>query len=103
MEGIKLHLGGGKRHLKGYVHIDSADYPHIDYRHDVRALPMFEDNSVSLIYASHLLEYFDRFEVQRILREWYRVLISGGILRLAVPDFEALTEVYQRYKNLSRI
>ena len=60
MEGVKLHLGGGKRYFEGYVHVDLADYPHIDYRHDVKTLPMFKDDSISLIYASHVLEYFDR-------------------------------------------
>lgn len=103
MEGVRLHLGGGKRYLKGYIHIDLADYPHIDYRHDVRALPMFEDNSVSIIYTSHVLEYLDRLEVKEVLTEWYRVLNRGGILRLAVPDFEALVKVYQQYKNLDLI
>ncbi len=100
---MKLHLGCGKRYLSGYVHIDLADYPHIDYRHDVRTLPMVSDDSVDLIYASHVLEYFDRLEALEVLREWRRVLIPGGTLRLAVPDFERLIEVYLRDGELDRI
>lgn len=103
MEEIKLHLGCSKRYLKGYVHIDVADYPHIDYRHDVRTLPMFKDNTVSLIYASHTLEYFDRIEAMDVLAEWHRVLKAGGILRLAVPDFESLAKVYFEHKDLGLI
>ena len=64
---------------------------------------MFEDRSIDLIYSSHTIEYFDRFEVTEVLAEWYRVLREGGILRLAVPDFEALVKVYNEYGALDLI
>jgi len=67
---------------------------HIHYVHDVRTLPMFDDGEVDLIYASHVLEYFDWIEVIDVLREWNRVLKAGGVLRLAVPDFAALVKLY---------
>ena len=86
---LQLHLGCGKRYIPGFVHVDTAAFPHIDYRHDVRTLPMFDDNSVDLIYACHVIEYFDRIEVLDVLREWHRVLKPDRVLRLAVPDFAA--------------
>ena len=55
---------------------------------------MFSDNSVDLIYTSHSFEYFDRSEGEHVLKEWRRVLKPGGILRIAVPDFEAIVKVY---------
>jgi predicted SAM-dependent methyltransferase len=103
MTETKLHLGCDDRELSGYVHVDLADYPHIGYQHDIRSLPMFDDESVALIYASHVLEYFDRKEVGDVLSEWHRVLESGGTLRLAVPDFAKLVEVYQEYDDLDRV
>lgn len=45
---------------------------------------MFDDDSVELIYACHVIEYFDRIEVLDVLHEWRQVLKSGGFLRLAV-------------------
>jgi len=100
---VKLHLGCGKRYIPGFVHVDVADLPHIDHRGDVRSLPMFKDESAELVYACHVLEYFDRVEVVDVLREWHRVLAHGGVVRLAVPDFAALTEVYRRYGELGRV
>ena len=91
---IKLHLGCGKRYLPGYTHIDLSDYPHIDHRCSVDQLPMFEDESVDLIYASHVLEYFSDQESVVVLQEWRKKLKTGGILRLAVPNFEALCHKY---------
>jgi predicted SAM-dependent methyltransferase len=100
---MKLHLGCGKRELPGYVHVDLADFGHIDHRHDIATLPMFEDDSADLIYSSHTLEYFDRVQVASVLREWRRVLRPGGVLRLAVPDFEALAGLYARHKDLDML
>ncbi len=64
---------------------------------------MFESESAELIYSSHMLEYFDRTEVRRVLDEWKRVLCPGGVLRLGVPDFEALIEVYFQTRKLDMI
>jgi len=100
---MKLHLGCNKRYIPGFVHIDLADYPHIDHQHDIRSLPMIPDDSVDLIYVCHALEYFDRIEVLDVLREWHRVLQTGGVLRVAVPDFEAMASVYRQTGNLSLI
>lgn len=100
---MKLHLGCGKRQIPGFVHVDLSDFPHIDYKQDVRDLSCFQDNSVGLIYACHVLEYFDRREVLDVLAEWKRILKPGSTVRLAVPDAEALFEVYRKTKNLDLI
>jgi predicted SAM-dependent methyltransferase len=100
---VRLHLGCGRRFIPGFVHVDLADFPHIDYRTDVASLPMFADGSVDLIYCCHAFEYFDRVEAPRVLGEWRRVLRAGGTLRLAVPDFAALAEVYAGTRRLDLI
>jgi ubiquinone/menaquinone biosynthesis C-methylase UbiE len=99
--GLKLHLGCGGRFIPGFVHVDLVAGEHVDYVQDVRLLPMFEDNSAELIYASHVLEYFDWFEVIDVLREWRRVLEPDGTLRLAVPDFDALMRVRRKTGSLA--
>ena len=101
-ENIQLHLGCGKRYIPGFIHIDQAQFSHIDHCGSVGSLPMFYDNTVDLIYASHVLEYFDRTEVREVLKEWRRVLKVGGVLRVAVPDFAALIKAYHLY-GLDRI
>jgi len=93
---MKLHLGCGRRFIPGYYHIDAIEFPHVDLVHAVDSLPSVPDNSVDVIYSCHVLEHFNRRELQRVLREWYRVLAPGGTLRIAVPDFAALCELYQR-------
>jgi ubiquinone/menaquinone biosynthesis C-methylase UbiE len=94
MNDIKLHLGCGNRYLEGYIHIDLDTQPHIDYIHDIRTLPMFDDESVDLIYSCGTFVYFDREEALVVLKEWQRVLKPGGRLRTSVPDFESIVQVY---------
>ena len=90
---MKLHLGCGIRDFgSDWHHIDMEDHPHVK-SHSITKLP-YSDKSVSIIYASHVLEYFDRIGVLDVLDEWNRVLKTGGVLRIAVPNFEVLAEMY---------
>ena len=74
---MKLHLGCGKRYLEGFIHVDLADFEHVDYKIPVDDLSVFENESIDEIYASHVLEYFDREQVKSVLYEWRRVLKFG--------------------------
>jgi predicted SAM-dependent methyltransferase len=98
---VCIHLACGKRHIPGWIHVDVDDYPHVDYRHAVEALPMFPDDYADLVYNSHQIAYYDRVEVQDVLEEWRRVLKPGGILRLSTPDFAKVVEVYLRNRDLA--
>ena len=99
---MKLHLGCWHRHIPGWVHVDLCDMPHIDYKTEIDDLHMIADGAAELAYASHVLEYFDRFQARDVLKEWRRVLKPGGALRLAVPNFESIIEIYKRTGELER-
>jgi SAM-dependent methyltransferase len=94
---VKLHLGCGKRYIPGFVHIDAIDYPHVDHVTTIDNLSFINDSSVDLIYNCHVLEHFKRRDVGRVLKEWNRVLKPGGTLRVSVPDFQKLCDVYSKY------
>ncbi|MBF0142034.1 MAG: methyltransferase domain-containing protein [Magnetococcales bacterium] len=74
--------------------MDAVPAPHLQRTARVERLDFIDSRSVELIYASHVLEHFGRFEYLEVLREWYRVLKPGGILRLSVPDFAACATLY---------
>lgn len=90
---MKLHLGCGSKYIPGFIHVDAQAAAHVDIVGPVEKLPI-EDNSVSLIYACHILEHFGRYEFKAVLKEWLRVLEPGGVLRLSVPDFAACAAIY---------
>jgi predicted SAM-dependent methyltransferase len=100
---LMLHLGCGPIDAPGYTNVDAQAFPHVHYVHDVYPLEMIESNSVDLVYVSHVLEHFPINELPKVLKEWRRVLKDGGVLRLGVPNFEVLAEIYVDTGDLCNI
>ena len=89
----KINLGCGWRNFgSDWIHIDGGDYSHLDSK-DIFNLP-YEDNSIDLIYASHVIEYFNRKEIIPIINKWFTKLKPGGIFRVAVPNFAEIARMY---------
>jgi len=83
---MKLNLGGGNQKIPGFVNIDRLN------GQEAFPLPAYADGSVDEIRASHILEHFGHREVPEVLKEWVRVLKPGGVLKIAVPDFDYLVQ-----------
>lgn len=98
---MKLHLGCAEKHLEGYTNVDVRDLPGVDLVENIMTLDSIKDSTVDLIYASHVLEHVGRREYMDVLRRWFAVLKEGGVLRIAVPDFETVVEHYNENKDLS--
>lgn len=92
--GLLLHLGCGARRLPSYTHIDSRPETEPDIVANVEDLSMLPDGSAKVIYACHVLEHMPRPHVLTVLEEWRRVLEPGGLLRVSVPDFAVLADLY---------
>jgi len=63
-------------------------------QHDVTKGILFEDNKVDLIFTSHFLEHIDRAQGKQFLKECYRVMKPGGVIRISVPNALLLTSEY---------
>lgn len=100
---MKLHLGCGNKHIEGYINIDIRYLPGVDEVNNVGRLRNYKPNSVSIIYASHVLEHFSRWDYMEVLKRWFELLEPNGILRLGVPDFEKIVEYYNQTKDLRSI
>lgn len=62
---------------------DAAVCP--DVRCDIRAIPE-PDQTFDIVHARHVLEHFRWDEAPSLLREWLRILKTGGELRINVPN-----------------
>jgi len=58
-----------------------------------------EDRSVNVVYSSHMLEHLDKEETHQFLIEIRRILVTGGIIRVVVPDFDKLVNEYSKSNN----
>jgi predicted SAM-dependent methyltransferase len=90
---IKLHIGCGHVILDGWNNIDK-DHPDADIQLDVTCGLPYPDNSVGYIFAEHFIEHITRPQALIFLRECRRVLVEGGLIRLATPNLDALVDAY---------
>ena len=119
---VRLNLGCGSITPEGWINVDGswnarlAKYPFIRrmlgkigllssdhagvpwnknvFIHDIRKPLPFADASAAVVYASHVLEHLYVEEAQQLVREAFRVLSGGGVLRVVVPDLEAIVQEY---------
>lgn len=91
---VYLNLGSAEKTGPEFINIDMKVLPSVHHIADVTDLKMFPDNSIDMIYACHLVEHIPRSRLVDTMKEWRRALKPGGIFRFAVPDFDALVEMY---------
>lgn len=91
---MKLNIGSAAKCYEGYSNLDIRNIPEVNFVCDCRKL-CFKDNSIEAIKAFHILEHFPSDETVNILKEWKRVLISGGLIEIQVPDGEAIYAGYR--------
>jgi len=111
---MKLNLASHGDNREGFINVD-FDHPSADLKADVTELP-FEQDSVELILAYHILEHFragyyeghlsnplNPKTAKDALIEWKRVLQPGGKLEIKVPDFEKIVWLYINCPNWARM
>jgi SAM-dependent methyltransferase len=118
----KLHLGCGLTAPQSWLNVDGsfnakiAQYPKLRkilgglrilprnslavpwptnvFIHDLRRPLPWPVGRFTAVYASHVLEHFFLTEARRLLAECFRVLDSGGVARIVVPDLDAAIKDY---------
>ena len=92
---VLVHIGCGKKNSPEFINVDARPLAHIHIiTDDITSLPDFDDGTVDLVYMCHILEHIKRKDLKNVLSEMKRALKDGGVLRLSVPDFDRLIEVY---------
>lgn len=59
----------------------------------------FEDNSFEAVYSEHMFEHILPMDGSTFLKEMYRVLKPGGVLRVTTPDLEKYLMGYVNRKT----
>jgi len=120
---LKLHLGCGSTVVPGWENIDrspnvllsrvpgaravlarlgiltseqaDANFPRGIVHADVRRRIPYPERSARYVYSSHMIEHMVRRDALAVIEESLRVLVPGGILRVATPDLAALADGYR--------
>jgi ubiquinone/menaquinone biosynthesis C-methylase UbiE len=75
-----------------YVDIKDCDFP-IEFN-SKKILP-FEDNSQKLIYSTHMIEHLEPQDLEKFMKECFRILKPGGYLRFEAPCAKTLIDAYK--------
>jgi len=94
------------RSVLGFCHVIPPEKAAIQWSkdiliHDLRNGLPFPDDYLTAIYASHLLEHLYLKEAKNLLRECFRALQPGGVVRLVVPDLHSIVLEYMNKRELA--
>ena len=89
-----LNLGCGDRFHPDWTNLDVTSRDANVPAHNLSKGIPFGNSTFDVVYLSHLLEHFSNEVGQALLQESFRVLRSGRIIRVAVPDLERIARTY---------
>lgn len=100
---LNLNVGAGDYVIGGFVSLDyfsehyygdRATFERDRVSYDIRSDPLpYKDGTVDNIYVNHVIEHIETPHIERLFSEAFRVLKSGGVMRIGCPDAEFLFEV----------
>lgn len=84
---VYVNIGCGNYGKEGWINFDGCQHNKITYQWDCKKDIPLEDNAAKGIFMEHFFEHLDRdTEAIVLIKECYRVLCPGGIIRIIVPD-----------------
>jgi predicted SAM-dependent methyltransferase len=89
-----LNVGCGFQHHPAWVNIDFVATGNDVIAHNLRHGLPFRDNSFEVVYHSHVLEHLPKSDAPAFLSECFRVLRPQGVMRVVIPDLEAICRLY---------
>ncbi|MBA2611414.1 MAG: methyltransferase domain-containing protein [Bacteroidetes bacterium] len=96
-----VNLGCGAKFDERWVNVDFVSTGKDVIGHNLTKGVPFESNTFEVAYHSHVLEHFTKADAEKFIGECYRILKSKGILRVAIPDLEAIARNYIKYLDES--
>ena len=96
----RVQVGSGLVQRPGWLNTDIG--PRARYWLDMGARLPFPDGSVQYLFSEHVIEHVDPAVVAHFLREAYRVLAPGGVVRTLTPDPEGLAREYLARSDAAR-
>lgn len=90
----RLNWGCGQYPEPGWINSDVKDDPGIDISCDIRGGLPLDDDDLDYAVSIHALPMIPYPDLVPVLEELRRVLRPGGVLRLALPDFDKAVHAY---------
>jgi SAM-dependent methyltransferase len=89
-----LNIGCGANYHPDWINLDVSAFDSSVLEVDINDGLPFSSEFAAACYCSHVLEHLDKVVAKNLVDECFRVLKCGGVIRLVLPDLEALTREY---------
>ena len=89
-----LNVGCGNCFHPDWENIDLAPRSPGVKHWDIKKQLPYPAQTFAAVYSSHLLEHLSPHQAKFLLKEMKRVLEKDGLIRVVVPDLEAITRIY---------
>lgn len=93
----RLIIGCGRNAVKGWLNTDlrpqKSAPEKVFYLNAAKTFP-FSDQTFDYIYSEHIFEHLTFRDSCNMLKESYRVLKPGGVMRMALPHADFLFDMY---------
>ena len=92
--GAKLDVCGGRNPFRpgDFLNVDIVDMPKVDLVFDITKRFPIDDGVIAEIISIATLEHLRKPFVHHVLEEFYRVMMTGAVLRVSTPDIEAIAK-----------
>jgi predicted SAM-dependent methyltransferase len=91
---LLLNIGCGRTFHRDWLNLDLESSTPEVRRCDLRKGIPLPNSTCQAIYSSHVFEHLNWNSGLVLLRECYRVLADGGVVRIVVPDLEKIARDY---------
>lgn len=86
----KLNCGCGGNKLSGWLNTDYDAAVRPEMVLDISKKLPFNDGEFDFIFNEHVIEHISQKEGYNFMKECLRILVPGGVLRIATPDIERI-------------
>lgn len=93
--GASVQLGSGANPFSGWINVDLSGPTKPDLVLDLRGGFPAAPSSLKRVYSEHVFEHLELADAARVLADLRRALEPGGVLRIAMPDLDALIDRYR--------
>lgn len=101
---VLIHVGCGDCIDPRFINFDTRAGLNIHVADKVENIDkVFAANYADLIYACHVVEHIRYSKVSDTIKKMRKCLKDRGVLRLSVPDFSVIVQMYNEEKDIKDI
>ena len=93
-----IELGSGGHRVPGWLHTDLSATAHVLQLDVTQAFPI-DDRVFDYVYSEHMIEHISFAQGRSMIRECFRIMKVGAIIRIVTPSIGFLIRLFSRDRS----